>query len=138
VVQADDRFSFVAADIPGLLEGAHKGTGLGDKFLRHIERTKLLLHLIDLAGVDGRDPIADYQTINQELKLYSPALAKKPQIVVLNKIDLPQARENLERVKGYFQKEKVEVLVISAATHQGLKQVLQTVSGAMQGFSPAD
>jgi len=128
VVQVTPGHSFVAADIPGLLEGAHDGTGLGDKFLRHIERTKILVHLIDLASVDGRDPITDYKMITQELNLYSEKLAGKPQIIVLNKHDLPQAEENMEKTKKFFKKQGLEVLVISAITHEGLKEVIYAVA----------
>jgi GTP-binding protein len=85
-------YSFVVADIPGLIEGAHRGVGLGFDFLRHVERTRLLIHVVDAAGVDGRDPLADYQQINEELRLYQPELAARPQVVALNKADLPEAR----------------------------------------------
>jgi len=92
--------SFVACDIPGLIEGAHQGKGLGFQFLRHIERTRLLVHLIDMAAIDGRDPVAAYAQINSELASYSPALAGRPQLIVANKIDLPEAREYLARFRA--------------------------------------
>jgi GTP-binding protein len=124
IVKVDEFENFVAADIPGLLEGAHKGVGLGDKFLKHIERTRILVHIIDAAGVDGRRPLDDYHTINNELSSYSPKLAKLPQIVALNKIDLPEARENLKE----FEKEKIEFMPISCATGEGIKQLIYKVA----------
>ena len=87
--------SFVAVDIPGLIEGAHQGVGLGDQFLRHIERTRLLVHLVDLSAPTGREPYQDYLQINAELELFNPALAEKPQIIAPNKLDLPDAQSNL-------------------------------------------
>jgi GTPase len=93
-------FSFVVADIPGLVEGAHRGIGLGHDFLRHIERTRLLIHVVDAAGVDGRDPLEDFHKINEELRLYRPELAARPQIVALNKIDLPDAQARIEELRA--------------------------------------
>ncbi len=101
--------SFTLVDIPGLIEGAHSGRGLGDKFLRHVERTKILIHLIDMAGIDGRDPLEDYEALNNELRFYSKEVAKKPQILVANKIDLEQAQRNLERFKAKFKKKIIEI-----------------------------
>jgi GTP-binding protein len=98
VVGAGEDRSFVACDIPGLIEGAHEGRGLGIQFLRHIERTRLLLHLLDLAAVDGRDPLAAYHRLNEELAAYSPGLLRRPQMVVGNKMDLPEARPQAARV----------------------------------------
>ncbi|MBU0687358.1 MAG: GTPase ObgE [Candidatus Margulisbacteria bacterium] len=123
VVQVGDYASFVAADIPGLLEGAHQGTGLGDRFLRHIERTKVLLHVIDAASIDCRDPMADFKTINKELGEYSPELLKKPQIVALNKIDAVSDKKALEKVKKQIEKE-YPVYLISAVSGKGLKELL--------------
>src|SRR5947199_9432626 len=96
VVDLGDFKTFVVADIPGLIEGAHEGAGLGDRFLRHIERTKLLLHLVDVSSASGRDSVADYESINRELKLYDPRLAERPQIVVATKIDALDDAERLE------------------------------------------
>ncbi len=116
--------SFVAVDIPGLIEGAHEGVGLGHQFLRHVERTRLLVHLIDLSGFSGRDPYQDYLQINEELKLYNIDLVSKRQIVVANKMDLPEARENL----AVFQaKVPVEVVAISGATGEGISDLLNIV-----------
>ncbi len=120
IVKVDELTSFVVADIPGLLEGAHEGVGLGDQFLKHLERTRLLIHIIDAAGVDGRKPIDDYKTINNELSSYSPKLADLPQIVVLNKIDLPDAQENMKA----FKKAKIDYLAISCATGEGIQDVI--------------
>ena len=95
VVRVEGHETFVACDIPGLVEGAHKGRGLGIQFLRHIERTRVLVHLVDMAGVDGQDPVETFRSVNQELAAYSAALPTKPQVIVANKMDLPQARVNL-------------------------------------------
>jgi GTPase len=120
MVHVEEGVSFVAADMPGLIEGAHEGVGLGDKFLKHIERTSVLIHVIDGAGVDGRKPIDDYRSINNELSSYSEKLAKLPQIVVINKIDLPDAKENIKA----FKKAKINFLEISCATNTGIKAVI--------------
>ncbi|MGZ0052730.1 GTPase ObgE [Brevibacillus gelatini] len=117
--------SFVMADLPGLIEGAHEGVGLGHQFLRHVERTRLIIHVIDMAGVDGRDPYEDYLQINRELKLYNLKLEERPQIIAANKMDLPEAAENLRRFK-----EKVpdaKVFEISAATRQGVQELMYAV-----------
>jgi GTP-binding protein len=108
VVQLDDK-SFTVVDIPGLIEGAHLGKGLGDKFLRHVERTRVLVHIIDMAGVDARDPLKDYEILNKELAFYSNDILKKPQILVANKIDLEPAKENLKRFKSKFKKKPIEI-----------------------------
>ncbi|MGB4249903.1 MAG: Obg family GTPase CgtA, partial [Limnochordia bacterium] len=110
---------FVLADIPGLIEGAHTGVGLGTEFLRHVERTRLLLHIVDASGLEGRDPVEDYHKINAELRLYSPELAERPQILVANKVDLPQAQGNLPRLEELAASQGLEFFVISAATGQG-------------------
>jgi GTP-binding protein len=111
----------VLADIPGLIEGASEGAGLGHEFLRHVERTKLLLHVLDASGQEDRDPVDDFYKINEELKQYSEKLASKEQMIVLNKTDLPQAEENIERIKEKFGKD-YEILIISAATGKGLEE----------------
>ncbi|SHH49710.1 GTP-binding protein [Caloranaerobacter azorensis DSM 13643] len=123
VVRISYDSSFVIADIPGLIEGAHIGVGLGHEFLRHVERTRLLVHLIDASGLEGRDPIDDFYKINEELKKYSPKLADKPQIVVANKMDLPQARENFPRIKQEMDRLGLELIPISAATSEGLNEL---------------
>jgi len=118
--------SFVAADIPGLIEGAHEGMGLGHEFLRHVERTRLLVHVIDAAGMEN-DPIEGFHTINRELAEHSLALSQKPQLIAANKMDLPQARENYERIEAALKKEGFETVPISAATGQGVKQLLSKI-----------
>ncbi len=131
-----DNFSFVVADLPGLIEGAHKGVGLGHQFLRHVERTALLVHMVDIAAVEGRNPIRDFEVINEELKLYNPSLAEKPQIVVANKIDLPGARENLERCLPYWQKLGYEVFAISALTGEGLNELVYRMAELVKTLQP--
>jgi GTP-binding protein len=117
--------SFVVADIPGLIEGSSEGRGLGDRFLRHVERTKILIHLIDMAGFEGRDPLEDYKVINKELKNYSALVARKKQIVVANKMDIEGAKENLKRFK---KKVKCEIYPISALRKEGLEVLLDAVA----------
>lgn len=119
VVSIGEGHSYVLADIPGLIEGASEGAGLGLEFLRHVERTKLLLHVIDASGQEGRDPVEDFYKINEELKKYSEKLIEKEQIIVLNKLDLPQAQENSEKIKNKFSKD-YEIIEVSAATGKGL------------------
>jgi GTP-binding protein len=121
VVQTNWAEPFVVADIPGLIKGAHQGTGLGIKFLRHIERTRILIHLIDVSSIDPDDPLHQYHTINQELVMYDEKLVKKPQIVVLNKLDLPGVRKAAEIFQSALKDKKV--LLISALSGQGLEQL---------------
>lgn len=122
VVSIGEGHSYVLADIPGLIEGASEGAGLGHEFLRHVERTRLLLHVIDASGQENRDPVEDFYKINEELKQYSEKLPKKKQIIILNKMDLPQAQENLERIKKELGKDH-EIYQVSAATGQGLDDI---------------
>lgn len=121
VAKSQDGRSFVIADLPGLIEGASKGEGLGDKFLRHIERTKVIAHVVDMSGFEGRDPFDDYQKINKELESFNPKLLNKPQIIIANKMDMPGALDNLENFK---KKVKDEVFLISALANEGLDEVL--------------
>lgn len=130
VVRIDQEQNFVLADIPGLIDGAHKGSGLGHQFLRHIERTKMLIHVIDLSAVDGRDPIKDYEQLNLELGHYNPLLTELPQIIALNKIDIPEAKDNLERVREYFGKRKV--FPISGVTGEGVNSLIQQAYRSLQ------
>lgn len=116
---------FVVADIPGIIEGAHEGTGLGHEFLRHVERTKLLLHIVDVSGIEGRNPVEDFDAINNELKLYSEKLAQKPQIVLANKADLPSFEDNFAEFKEEIEKRGHKVFAISAATKKGITEVLK-------------
>jgi GTPase len=122
VVKFDDGQTRVLADIPGIIEGAHEGRGLGLEFLKHIERTRILLHIIDFAAVDGRDPVSDYRALNEELGSYSKALLEKDQILVANKMDVPLANENLLKFK---KKVKKEIFPISAVTGEGVVALLQ-------------
>ncbi|CUH97461.1 GTPase obg [Propionispora sp. 2/2-37] len=124
VVSLEQGKSFVLADIPGLIEGAHEGVGLGHDFLRHIERTKVIIHVLDISGTEGRDPLEDYQAINKELVLYNERLAKRPQIIAANKMDLPEAQENYEKVRAYMKQEGREIFPVSAATGEGLEKLM--------------
>ena len=129
VVKTRDNRTFVAADLPGLIEGASLGEGLGDKFLKHIERTKVIAHIIDMSGVEGRDPIEDYKVINKELNDFNEKLGKKPQIIIANKMDIEGAKENLER----FKKEvKEKVYEISAINSTGLDDVLVAIADLLE------
>ncbi len=123
---------FVVADIPGIIEGASTGIGLGLDFLRHIARTRLLLHLVDAAGVDYRDPLDDYHTINAELNSYHPDLADRPQFVVLNKADLPDATANLARLRAGIDLPDERVFVISAATREGIDPLLRAIGAFLR------
>lgn len=127
VVQVDDR-SFVVADMPGLIEGAHLGAGLGHQFLRHIERTRLLVHLIDVSGLSGRDPKHDFDSINEELKSHSERLASLPQIVALNKADMPGAREIVDRLRPELEARGLDLHEISALTGLGLQRLLYRIA----------
>jgi len=126
VVGYDDK-SFVVADIPGLIEGAHQGHGLGHKFLRHVTRTSLLIHLIDGSQIDSDDSLKDWRTVNEELALFDPALAQKPQIVVINKIDLAEAREHARAFAKEIPERYRPLYLISAATTEGVQTLVQTV-----------
>jgi GTP-binding protein len=129
--------TFVVADIPGLVEGAHRGVGLGHSFLRHVERTRGALHVIDVAAVDGRDPWQDYCKINEELRLYRPELAERPQLIVLNKCDLPDAEVFVEEYKARFVAEGREVFEISAATRSGVELLIRKTA-LMLDANPLD
>ncbi len=118
---------FVIADIPGIIEGAHQGVGLGHEFLRHVERTKVLLHFVDVSGIEGRNPIEDFKTINEELFKYSEKLASKPQLVVANKADIPSFNDNFDSFKAEMEAMGYEVYAISGATKKGVNEVLNAV-----------
>ena len=120
MVRLDDGRDFVMADLPGIIEGAHEGAGLGLQFLRHIERCKVIVHIIDMASVDGRDPYNDFVTINNELKEYKMNLANRPMIIVANKMDLPEAKENLKEFK---KKVDLPIIEISAYTKENLNEL---------------
>ena len=125
VVSLSDDRSFVVADVPGLIKGAHEGHGLGDRFLRHVERTKVLLHLVDVSGASGRDPVEDFDTIQQELKLFDPRLAAKPQIVAANKIDALHDPDALKRLTRHVRARKLPMIPISGVRGDGLPELLE-------------
>ena len=124
VVRLEEGKSFVIADIPGLIEGAHEGVGLGDKFLRHIERCKMIYHLVDVAEIEGRDAIEDYEKINEELKKFSEKLSTKKQIVLANKMDLLWDMEKYEKFKVHVEAQGHEVFPVSVILNEGIKEVL--------------
>ncbi|HHV38205.1 MAG TPA: GTPase ObgE [Tepidimicrobium sp.] len=123
VVSMGPGESFVMADIPGLIEGAHKGVGLGHDFLRHVERTKVLVHVLDASGMEGRNPIEDFHSINDELAKYNPKLAEKPQIIAANKMDLPQSKEWIDSIHEELGANGYKVYPISAATTKGMDEL---------------
>ncbi|MFB4211981.1 GTPase ObgE [Shouchella sp. JSM 1781072] len=131
VVDTADNRSFVMADLPGLIEGAHEGVGLGHQFLRHIERTRVIVHLIDMSALEGRDPIDDYKKITTELEQYNYRLTERPQIVVANKMDMPGAAENLERFKQEMG-DDVKVHSMSAITREGVRELLLTIADELE------
>ena len=134
VVDLPDGRGFVIADIPGLIEGASEGVGLGHEFLRHIERTKLMIHVVDAAGTEGRDPVEDIYKINAELNAYNPEIAKRPQVIAANKIDVIYAdgEDPLVRLKEEFEPQGVKVFPISGVTGEGMKELLYYVSDQLK------
>jgi GTPase len=133
VVRIDDETSFVLADVPGLIEGAHAGHGLGTRFLRHLARTAVLVHLLDASGLSGRDPLADFDALNRELALASPELAAKPQIVVVGKVDLAETREHLPALRAAFAERGVAVRAVSGATGEGTRELVHVLFAAVRG-----
>jgi len=127
VVKYRDNRSFVLADIPGLIPGAHEGLGMGDKFLKHVERTSLLLHILDISTEPHTDAWTNFTTINQELERYNPEMMEKPQIVALNKIDLPHVRDNAKKQVALFKKKGIILHTFSAVTGEGLKELLNKI-----------
>jgi GTP-binding protein len=136
VVQYRDERSFVVADIPGLIEGAHAGAGLGHRFLKHVERCRVLVHLVDCGGEDERDPVSDYHTINKELALYSDYLSQVPQIVVATKLDVPGADDRAAQLEAALSLLDIPVLRISAIAHDGLQPLLDAVVQALDAAGP--
>ena len=138
VVETKDHRSFVVADLPGLIEGASQGVGLGHQFLRHIERTKVIVHVVDMSATDGRDPYEDYKIINQELGEYNMRLLERPQIVVANKMDIPAAQENLEEFKAKLavDGEEVDIVEISAFTRTNVDNLLYKISDILDSTDP--
>lgn len=135
VVRVDDEASFVAADIPGIIEGASEGVGLGHDFLRHVERCRLLLHVVDVSGSEGRDPIEDFKLINKELVNFSLELSQRPQIAIANKADIA-TQEQIDTFKDFCHEQGIQLFVISAATRQGLDNLVQTVYNELQKLPP--
>ena len=131
VVDLGDFRTFVVADIPGLIEGAHQGAGLGDRFLRHVERTKLLLHLVDVSSLSGRDPISDYEIINRELRAYDERLAARPQIVVSTKTDALDEPERLEKLRRRASDDGRPFYAISSVTNRGVRELVNAVAQAL-------
>ncbi len=127
VVALSDNRSFVVADVPGLIKGAHEGHGLGDQFLRHIERTKVLVHLVDVSGATGRDPVEDFDTIRRELELYNPALLDKPHLVCANKIDAVDDPSRITALEKRAKKLKLKFFKISGVTREGTKELIEAV-----------
>ena len=139
VVDMGGGNSFVIADIPGLIEGASQGIGLGHAFLRHIERTKVFIHVVDAASVEGRDPLEDIATINKELEAYDPSLMKRPQVIAANKMDAiydPEENDSLARLKAEFEPKGIPVFPISAVSGMGLKELLSYVYEQLQTLDP--
>ncbi|MBL8150629.1 MAG: 50S ribosome-binding GTPase, partial [Blastocatellia bacterium] len=124
--------TFVVADIPGLIEGASEGAGLGLQFLRHVERTKLLLHLVDVSSSTGRDPVEDYKIVSNELRSYKEDLSERPEIVVANKVDALDEPERLQQLKDYCRNKGLPLLIISAVTGEGLKELVFTVQKVLE------
>jgi GTP-binding protein len=135
VVNREDHRSFVVADIPGLIEGASKGAGLGLTFLRHVERTRLLIHLLNISEGPSRDPVKDFHTLHDELKAYDPSLQKKTELVALNKIDLPPVRERAMDIENQFEKMGHRLYLISSQTGEGVEELMEAMSRALESIS---
>ena len=137
VIYVDEGVSFVMADIPGIIEGAADGAGLGHDFLRHIDRCRLLVHLVDVSGSEGRDPVEDFEAINAELKAYNSDLGSRPQIVCANKCDLlGEERENLDRLRAHVEAQGYEFFELSAAAHMGTQALIQAIGARLQELPP--
>ncbi len=136
VVELAEHMSFVLADIPGIIEGASEGVGLGHEFLRHIERTRLLIHVVDVSSIEGRNPIEDFDIINEELKKYNMELEKRPQIVAANKIDIIQDQKVYEDFKAEIKKRGYELFEISAATKKGVDELMKKAYATLQKLPP--
>ena len=136
VVYIEDGVSFVMADIPGIIEGASEGAGLGHDFLRHIDRCRIIIHIVDISGSEGRDPVSDFEAINEELRRYSPELAGRPQIVAANKSDIAQDEEVSERFKEYILARGYRLFVMSAATNVGVRELMYAASEELRKLPP--
>ena len=136
VVYVDEGVSFVLADIPGIIEGASQGAGLGHDFLRHIDRCRLLIHVVDVSGSEGRDPVADFQAINEELRQYSPALAGRNMIVAANKVDVMEDPALLDQLRSHVEGLGMELFPLSAAAHQGTRELVLRAAQLLQELPP--
>ena len=136
VVYVEEGVSFVLADIPGIIEGASEGAGLGHDFLRHIDRCRLLVHVVDVSGSEGRDPVADFDAINAELKQYSPELAQRPQIVAANKVDILADDSLLDALRSHVEALGYPLLTISAAAHQGTRELVFAIANRLRELPP--
>ena len=136
VVYVEDGVSFVLADIPGIIEGAAEGAGLGHDFLRHIDRCRLLIHVVDVSGSEGRDPVEDFKAINEELKQYSPDLAGRKMLVAANKVDIMQDPALLEQLRAYVASQGMELFEISAAAHMGTRELMKRAAQELQSLPP--
>ena len=136
VVFVDDGVSFVLADIPGIIEGAADGAGLGHDFLRHIDRCRLLIHLVDVSGLEGRDPVEDFEAICAELQAYSPDLASRRMLVAANKLDIAQDRDGLERLRAHVEGLGLPFFELSAASHQGVRELMRAAAGELAHLPP--
>ncbi len=138
VVRVNPTFSYVMADIPGIIEGASEGAGLGHRFLRHIDRCRLIVHMVDVSGSEGRDPIADFEAINEELMRYNPELYARPQIVAANKSDLIFDRESADAFKKYIENKGIPYFEISAATRGGVDELMNKVAETLSKLPPIE
>ncbi len=134
VIVRGEELPIVVADIPGLIEGASKGAGLGLAFLRHVERTRLLIHILDISENPSHNPLDDFNALNSELKAYHPSLCEKPQIVALNKIDIPSVRERIGDIKELFEKIGHRIYPISGKSGEGVDELIESLSGELKGF----
>ena len=135
VVRVDGETSFVMADIPGLIEGASEGLGLGHEFLRHVDRCRLIVHVVDVSGIEGRDPIEDFKTINTELRRFNPELAERPMLVAGNKCDMA-TEEQIAAFREYVEGEGYRFFPISAATRQGTEELVQAIAAELANLPP--
>ena len=136
VVYVEEGVSFVMADIPGIIEGAADGAGLGHDFLRHVDRCRLLIHVVDVSGSEGRDPVEDFEAINAELKQYSPELAGRKMIVAANKVDIMEDPALLDRLRAHVESQGMELFEISAAAHQGTRELVKRAAQELQQLPP--
>ncbi|SBV90746.1 GTPase obg [uncultured Eubacteriales bacterium] len=136
VVYVDEGVSFVLADIPGIIEGASEGAGLGHDFLRHVDRCRLLIHIVDVSGSEGRDPVADFEAINEELKQYSPELASRPMLVAGNKVDIAEDRTLVDALRSHVEAKGLTFFELSAAAQQGTRELMRAAAGELAHLPP--